>query len=120
MIPKAMDSLDVVEAVTLIEEIFGTDIPDRDAEGLGSPPEMVDWLERHLSNRRPNKEAAAFPQACCCGLDSNDHATVVVEQILVVVAQPCPASARCCHGARPIYGTLSMGVRARVSAVVHR
>lgn len=60
MIPKAMDSLDVVEAVTLIEEIFGTDIPDRDAEGLGSPPEMVDWLERHLSNRRPSKEAAAF------------------------------------------------------------
>ena len=43
----------------LIEEIFGTDIPDRDAEGLGTQVEIVDWLESHLSNRRPNKRAAA-------------------------------------------------------------
>ena len=51
-----MDSLDVVEAVMLIEEIFGTEIP----ESFGSPVEIVDWLESHLSNRRPNKQAAAF------------------------------------------------------------
>jgi hypothetical protein len=57
---KAMDSFDLVEAVMLIEEIFGTDIPDSDAENFGSPQEMVDWLELHLSNRRPNKEAAAL------------------------------------------------------------
>ncbi len=60
MIPKAMDSLDLVEVVMLIEEIFGTDIPDSDAENFGSPREMADWLERHLSYRRPNKEAAAI------------------------------------------------------------
>jgi Phosphopantetheine attachment site len=60
MIPKAMDSLDLVEAVMLIEEIFGTDIPDNDAENFGSPREMVDWLEPHLLNRRPNKEAATL------------------------------------------------------------
>jgi Phosphopantetheine attachment site len=59
MIPKAMDSLDLVEAAMLIEEIFGTEIPDTDAENFGSPREMADWLERGLSNRRPNKEAAA-------------------------------------------------------------
>jgi len=59
MIPKAMDSLDLVEAVMLIEEIYGTEIPDSDAQSFGSPREMVDWLERHLSNQRPNKEAAA-------------------------------------------------------------
>jgi hypothetical protein len=59
MIPKAMDSLDLVEAVMLIEEILGTEIPDSDTESFGSPREMVDWLQRHLSNRRPNKEAAA-------------------------------------------------------------
>jgi len=29
------------------------------AENFGSASEIVDWLERHLSNRRPNKEAAA-------------------------------------------------------------
>ena len=60
MIPKAMDSFDLVEAVMLIEEIFGTDVPDGDAENFGSPREMVDWLEPHLSNRRPNKVAAAL------------------------------------------------------------
>jgi Phosphopantetheine attachment site len=60
MIPKAMDSLDLVEAVMLIEEIFGTDIPDRDTEGLGSPREIVDWLELYLSNQRPNKAAIAL------------------------------------------------------------
>jgi len=53
MIPRAMDSLDLVEAVMLIEEIFRTDIPDGDAESFGSPREIVDWLEPHLSNRRP-------------------------------------------------------------------
>lgn len=60
MIPKSMDSLDLVEAVMLIEEVFGTDIPDNAAENFGSPGEIVDWLEPHLSNRRPNKEAAAL------------------------------------------------------------
>jgi hypothetical protein len=60
MIPKAMDSLDLVEAVILIEEICGTEIPDNDAKSFGSPKEIVDWLEPHLSNRRPNKQAAAL------------------------------------------------------------
>ncbi|SRR6266853_1529370 len=60
MIPKAMDSLDLVEAVVLIEELLGTEIPDNDAENFGRPREMVDWLELHLSNQRPNKEAAAL------------------------------------------------------------
>jgi len=54
-----MGSLDLVEAVIAIEEIFGADIPDKDAENLGSPSEIVDWLEPHLSNRRPNKVALA-------------------------------------------------------------
>jgi Phosphopantetheine attachment site len=60
MIPKAMDSLEIVEAVMLIEEVFGTEIPDGDAETFGSPREMVDWLELHLSNQRPSKGAAAL------------------------------------------------------------
>ena len=54
-----MGSLDLVEAVVLIEEIIGTEIPDGDAENFSSPREMVDWLERHLSNHRPTREAAA-------------------------------------------------------------
>ena len=60
MRPKAMDSLDIVEAVMLIEELFGTDVPAADAENFAGPCEIVDWLEGHLSNQRPNKQAAAF------------------------------------------------------------
>jgi len=60
MMPKSMDSLDIVQMVMMVEEIFGVEIPDNDAEGLGSPPEIVDWLEIHLANQRPNKRAAAF------------------------------------------------------------
>ena len=60
MIPKAVDSLDIVEAVILIEESFGTDIPSGDAEHFGSPREIVDWLELHVSNQRPHERAAAF------------------------------------------------------------
>lgn len=58
MRPKAMDSLDIVEAVMLIEEVLGTEIPDGVTENFGSPREIVDWLESRLSNRRPNKQAA--------------------------------------------------------------
>jgi hypothetical protein len=60
MIPKAMDSLDLVEAVMFFEEVLGTEIPNNDAQNFGSPREMLDWLELHLSNQRPNKEAAAL------------------------------------------------------------
>jgi hypothetical protein len=44
----------------LIEEVFETEIPDNDAENFGSPREMADRLELHLSNQRPNKQAAAL------------------------------------------------------------
>jgi hypothetical protein len=60
MLLKATDSLDTVEAVMLIEEIFDTEIPEWDTENLGSPREIVDWLESQLSNRRPNSQAAVF------------------------------------------------------------
>lgn len=55
-----MDSLDLVEAVMAIEETFGPDIFDNDAENFGSPQEIVDWLEPRLSNRRPNNAAIAL------------------------------------------------------------
>jgi len=55
-----MDSLDFVEMVTAVEEIFGVNIHDEDAEGFGSPKEIVDWLEPHVRNQRPNKEAIAL------------------------------------------------------------
>jgi hypothetical protein len=92
----AMDSLDVVEAVMLIEEIFRTEIPESDANGFGSPSELVDWLELHFSNQRPNEEAAALLKkiakshnnpALAEGLDG----TWRWEQIAAVVSEIFPS-----------------------------
>jgi Phosphopantetheine attachment site len=57
MKPRAMDSLDAVQIVMAIEEVFEVEILDADPESLGSPREIVDWLELQLSNQRPNKAA---------------------------------------------------------------
>ena len=58
MIPRAMDSLDFVEAAMALEEVLDIEIPAHDAEQCGTPREMVDLLEHHLSNQRPTKKAA--------------------------------------------------------------
>jgi hypothetical protein len=60
MIPRHVDSLDVIDMVMVIEEVFGTEIPNRDAEGFGNPREIVGRLETNPSNQRPNKQAADF------------------------------------------------------------
>ena len=53
-----MDSLDSVEIVMVLEEVFDTEIPDNEAEHCGSASEIVDILEGRLSNQRPNEKAA--------------------------------------------------------------
>ena len=58
MVPRAMDSFDFVEAVMVLEEVLEIEISDDEAEQCGSPREMVDMLEHHLSNQRPTKRAA--------------------------------------------------------------
>ena len=57
---RGMDSLDTVEIVMAFEEVFDIEIPDDEAEHCGNPSEMVDSLERTLTNQRPNKQAAAM------------------------------------------------------------
>jgi hypothetical protein len=53
-----MDNLDPVEAVMALEEVLEIEISGDEAEKCGSPREMVDMLERHLSKQRPTKRAA--------------------------------------------------------------
>ncbi len=43
------DSLDTVELIMALEEEFDTEIPDEDAEKLGSVKEAVDYIEKNLS-----------------------------------------------------------------------
>jgi hypothetical protein len=60
MIFQEMESLDTVEAVMAFEEVFGAELPDDDCDRMDSPREVVDWLERHLTKQRLNKQAAAW------------------------------------------------------------
>jgi hypothetical protein len=60
MIPKAIDSLDTFEALMAFEEAFAVELPVHESGDFGSPREMVDRLELHLSNQRPSKGAAAL------------------------------------------------------------
>jgi Phosphopantetheine attachment site len=55
-----MDSLDTVEMVMSIEEFLDIEIADREAESIGSPRELVDVLEKKLSNSKPNRSAKLF------------------------------------------------------------
>jgi acyl carrier protein len=60
MIPKANDSLDIVEAVMALEEMLGVEFPGHDAVHVGSRREMVDWLERCLFNQWHNANSVAL------------------------------------------------------------
>jgi hypothetical protein len=59
MKPRAMDSLDTVEMVMAIAEVFDVKLPDTELSTFDGPSEIVDWLEVSLSNQRPNKAACA-------------------------------------------------------------
>ncbi|MBO4261147.1 MAG: acyl carrier protein [Clostridia bacterium] len=44
------DSLDVVELVMALEEKFGIEIPDEDAEKINTVSDIVSYVEAHKSN----------------------------------------------------------------------
>jgi len=43
------DSLDIVELVMAMEEAFGTDIPDEDAEKIQTVQNAIDYIVQHTS-----------------------------------------------------------------------
>ena len=44
------DSLDVVELVMALEEKFGVEIPDEDAEKINTVGDIVNYVETHKSS----------------------------------------------------------------------
>jgi len=44
------DSLDTVELVMALEEEFGLEIPDEEAEKLGSVGDAINYIESHMSD----------------------------------------------------------------------
>jgi acyl carrier protein len=45
------DSLDTVELVMALEEEFGVEIPDEDAEKITRVKEAVEYIEKHASKK---------------------------------------------------------------------
>jgi len=45
------DSLDTVELVMALEEEFGIEIPDEDAEKITRVKEAVDYIEKHAGKK---------------------------------------------------------------------
>ncbi len=45
------DSLDTVELVMALEEEFGVEIPDEDAEKITRVKEAVDYIEKHAAKK---------------------------------------------------------------------
>jgi acyl carrier protein len=45
------DSLDTVELVMALEEEFGTEIPDSDAEKIGTVQQAIDYIKAHLEDK---------------------------------------------------------------------
>ena len=45
------DSLDTVELVMALEEEFGVEIPDEDAEKITRVKEAVDYIEKHAGKK---------------------------------------------------------------------
>jgi hypothetical protein len=87
-----MDSLEVVEMVMLVEEFFEIEIPNNDMEGFGTSREIIDWLDLHLSNRRPNKNAAAYLKKLAKKRDNpalaeGFHGTWRREQIAAIIRE---------------------------------
>lgn len=44
------DSLDTVELVMALEEEFGTEIPDEDAEKITTIQQAIDYIQAHLKD----------------------------------------------------------------------
>jgi acyl carrier protein len=45
------DSLDTVELVMALEEEFGIEIPDEDAEKISKVKDAVDYIEKHSGKK---------------------------------------------------------------------
>nr|YP_009297711.1 acyl carrier protein [Kumanoa americana]AOM67445.1 acyl carrier protein [Kumanoa americana] len=50
------DSLDTVELVMAIEEEFSIEIPDEDAELIGTLDEAIKFISKTLKNHKPNSK----------------------------------------------------------------
>ena len=66
------DSLDTVELVMALEEEFGQEIPDEEAEKLQSVGDVIKYIEENPVKAGLCKEAAYWEFSCAYGGDEFD------------------------------------------------
>src|SRR2546425_9878184 len=57
------DSLDVVELVMALEEEFGVEIPDEDAEKIATVGEAVKYIEAHMGEPATEEQRGTRPDS---------------------------------------------------------
>src|SRR2546422_11531567 len=63
------DSLDVVELVMALEEEFGVEIPDEDAEKIATVGEAVKYIEAHMGEHATGEQRRSRPGSPGAGDD---------------------------------------------------
>jgi len=58
MLRDEISSINLIDVILAIEESFGVEIPDLDAEAFGSPRDIVEWLALRLTGKPIPPQAA--------------------------------------------------------------
>lgn len=78
-----MDSLDSVEVLIVIEEAFGVEVSDAEAEAMTTPRHVVDWLLPRVCQKVPNDVALRYLQKRFTGVWQREQIAAVVRAIIV-------------------------------------
>ena len=78
-----MDSLDSVEVLIALEEVFDVTISDAEAAAMTTPRDVIDWLLPRVCNKEPNEKARHFLQGQQIGVWQREQVSSVVRAIIV-------------------------------------
>jgi acyl carrier protein len=78
-----MDSLDSVEVLIALEEVFGVTISDAEAAAMITPRDVIDWLLPRVCNKEPDDKAMHFLHGQHIGVWHREQVSSVVRAIIV-------------------------------------
>src|SRR6266849_1891255 len=72
------DSLDTVELVMRVEEEFGIEIPDEDAEKIQSVRDAYSYIDQHKKERAGDKKTLMSEGSDSCSDPIHHHASLII------------------------------------------
>jgi acyl carrier protein len=102
-----IDSLDSVEVLIALEEVFEVEITDAEAEGMTTPGHVMDWLVPRVCDKQPNEKARRILNEQCVSAWDRARVSAVVRFSGLSVFVSALAS--------PAEATSSAPVRSRMS-----